>query len=75
MRLQLKVRDDITQVSNMTNQLEWMRKQLEDETKSNSGKQNLISLIADGLALHISVGFTYDIDMLLKLLNGGIGPE
>jgi len=35
----------------------------------------LISLIADGLALHISVGFTYDIDMLLKLLNGGIGPE
>ena len=46
-RLQLKVREDITQVSNMTNQLEWMRKQLEDEAKSNSGKQNLINLIVN----------------------------
>ncbi len=46
-RLQLKVRDDITQVSNMTNQLEWMRKQLEDESKSNSTKQDLLTLIAN----------------------------
>jgi len=46
-RLQLKVRDDITQVSNMTNQLEWMRKLLEGEAKSNAGKENLISLIVD----------------------------
>jgi hypothetical protein len=46
-RLQLKVRDDITAVSNMTNQLEWMRKQLEDETKANSGKMNLLKMIAD----------------------------
>jgi hypothetical protein len=30
-RLQIKVRDDITAVSNMTNQLEWMRRQLEDQ--------------------------------------------
>jgi photosystem II stability/assembly factor-like uncharacterized protein len=46
-RLQVRVRDDITQVSNMTNQLEWMRRQLEDETKANSGKMNLLKLIAD----------------------------
>jgi photosystem II stability/assembly factor-like uncharacterized protein len=46
-RLQLKVRDDITQVSSMTNQLEWMRKQLEDEEKGTVGKQNLIVLMAD----------------------------
>ncbi|MBS1854213.1 MAG: sialidase [Acidobacteria bacterium] len=45
-RLQLKVREDITQVSNMTNQLEWMRRQLEDETRANAGKANLIALIA-----------------------------
>ena len=45
-RLQLKVRDDITAVSNMTNQLEWMRRQLEDESKVAAGKQNLIQLIA-----------------------------
>jgi hypothetical protein len=31
----------------MTNQLEWMRKQLEDETKANSGKMNLLKMIAD----------------------------
>src|SRR6185312_7660271 len=41
-----KVRDDITQVSNMTNQLEWMRKQLEDESKSVASKQDLLQLIA-----------------------------
>ena len=41
-RLQLKVRDDITTVSDMTNQLEWMRKQLEDEKKSSAGKTALL---------------------------------
>ena len=46
-RLQLRVRDNITQVSNMTNQLEWMRKQLEDEAKSSANKQNLLTLIAN----------------------------
>src|SRR5262245_13486843 len=45
-RLQLKVREDITQVSNMTNQLEWMRRQLEDESRGVASKQNLIQLIA-----------------------------
>ncbi|MDE3168468.1 MAG: hypothetical protein KGN36_21880, partial [Acidobacteriota bacterium] len=45
-RLQLKVRDDITQVSNMTNQIEWMRRQLEDESKANPGKANLIALLS-----------------------------
>src|SRR5439155_14026823 len=33
-RLQLKVRDDISTVSDMTNQIEWMRRQLEDQGKS-----------------------------------------
>src|SRR5207237_3630553 len=46
-RLQINVRDDINQVSGMTNQLEWMRRQLEDQTKSSAGKENLIKLIAD----------------------------
>ncbi|MCU1233509.1 MAG: hypothetical protein JWP63_1476 [Candidatus Solibacter sp.] len=45
-RLQLKVREDITAVSNMTNQLEWMRRQLEDQTKTVAGKQDLIQLIS-----------------------------
>ena len=40
-RLQLKVRDDISTVSDMTNQLEWMRKQIEDEKKTNAGKAEL----------------------------------
>jgi photosystem II stability/assembly factor-like uncharacterized protein len=47
-RLQLKVRDDISTVSDMTNQLEWMRRQLEDETKSlksQSGKETLLRAI------------------------------
>jgi len=46
-RLQIKVRDDITQVSNMTNQLEWMRRQLEDENKASAGKASLVKLIGD----------------------------
>jgi photosystem II stability/assembly factor-like uncharacterized protein len=33
-RLQVKVRDDINSVSDMVNQLEWMRKQLEDTHQS-----------------------------------------
>ncbi len=37
-KLQLKVRDDITTAADMTNQIEWMRKQLEDEKKANQGK-------------------------------------
>ena len=37
-RLQLKVRDDITLVSDMTNQIEWMRKQLEDQQKTRAGQ-------------------------------------
>ena len=41
-RLQLKVRDDISTVSDMTNQLEWMRKQIEDEKKTNAGKADLV---------------------------------
>ena len=41
-RLQLKVRDDITAVSDMTNQLEWMRKQLEDQRKTVAGKADLL---------------------------------
>jgi len=44
-RLQLKVRDDITAVSDMTNQIEWMRKQLEDEHKTVTGRADLIKLM------------------------------
>ncbi len=45
-RLQLKVRDDISAVSDMTNQIEWMRKQLEDEHKAVAGKAQLLQSIA-----------------------------
>jgi hypothetical protein len=37
-KLQLKVRDDISLVSDMTNQLEWMRRQLEDQRKTRLDK-------------------------------------
>src|SRR5215472_7867073 len=37
-KLQLKVRDDITAAADMTNQIEWMRKQLEDQKKANESK-------------------------------------
>jgi hypothetical protein len=47
-RLQLKVRDDITAVSDMTNQIEWMRKQLEDEHKTAASKAQLRQAI-DGI--------------------------
>jgi TetR/AcrR family transcriptional regulator, transcriptional repressor of aconitase len=35
----------------------------------------LLSLVADGLALHVSVGASYDVDRLLMLINSGIAPE
>jgi photosystem II stability/assembly factor-like uncharacterized protein len=44
-RLQLKVRDDITLVSDMTNQIEWMRRQLEDEHKTIAGKAELMKVM------------------------------
>jgi photosystem II stability/assembly factor-like uncharacterized protein len=44
-RLQLKVRDDINTVSDMTNQIEWMRKQLEDEHRTVAGKTQLLQAI------------------------------
>ncbi len=44
-RLQLKVRDDITTVSDMTNQIEWMRRQLEDQQKTVQGKAELLHAI------------------------------
>ena len=47
-RLQIKVRDDITAVSDMTNQIEWMRKQLEDQHKTIQGKADLLKAL-DGI--------------------------
>jgi hypothetical protein len=47
-RLQLKVRDDISNVSDMTNQIEWMRKQLEDQQKTVQGKGDLLKAL-DGI--------------------------
>jgi photosystem II stability/assembly factor-like uncharacterized protein len=41
-KLQLKVRDDITTAADMTNQIEWMRKQLEDQKKASQGKPELV---------------------------------
>ena len=45
-RLQLKVRDDITTVSDMTNQIEWMRRQLEDQQKTVQGHDALLKTMA-----------------------------
>jgi len=45
LRLELKVRDDISTVSDMTNQLEWMRRQLEDEKKTVESKAALLTAI------------------------------
>jgi len=45
-RLQLKVRDDISATADMTNQLEWMRRQLEDQQKTVAGKDSLLKAIA-----------------------------
>ena len=41
-KLQLKVRDDITAAADMTNQIEWMRKQLEDQKKANESKPQVV---------------------------------
>ncbi len=46
-RLQLKVRDDISTVSDMANQLEWMRRQLEDQKKTAQGKAALLAAMTD----------------------------
>ncbi len=46
-RMQLKVRDDISAVSDMTNQLEWMRKQVEDQEKTAQNKDALLKAMAD----------------------------
>jgi hypothetical protein len=46
-RLQLKVRDDITTAANMTNQVEWLRKQLADDEKTVAGKTELLKAIDD----------------------------
>jgi hypothetical protein len=40
--LQLRVRDDISSVSDMTNRIESMRKQLEDDQKQFAGKDELL---------------------------------
>jgi photosystem II stability/assembly factor-like uncharacterized protein len=45
-RLQVKVRDDISAVSDMANQLEWMRRQLEDEKKSEKNA-SLVKAMSD----------------------------
>ena len=46
-KLQIKVRDDISLVSDMTNQLEWMRRQLEDQGKTAAGKDALLKQMDD----------------------------
>jgi hypothetical protein len=46
-RLQIKVRDDISAVSDMANQLEWMRKQLEDQRKTAQDKAALVQAMND----------------------------
>jgi hypothetical protein len=46
-RLQLKVRDDISAASDMVNQIEWMRRQLEDQRKTVTGKDVLLRAMND----------------------------
>ena len=46
-RLELKVRDDISTVSDMANQLEWMRRQLEDEKKTVEGKAAVLAALSN----------------------------
>jgi len=49
-RLQLKVRDDISLASDMTNQIEWMRRQLEDQGKplqNQGGREALIKAMVE----------------------------
>ena len=47
-RLQLRVRDDISAASDMTNQIERMRRQLEDQRKTVAGKAALLAAM-DGI--------------------------
>ncbi|HYL73086.1 MAG TPA: sialidase [Bryobacteraceae bacterium] len=44
-RLQVKVRDDINSVSDMVNQIEWMRKQVEDSGKPLAGQKAKAALL------------------------------
>jgi len=45
LNLQVKVRDDINTVSDMTNQIEWMRRQLEDQGKTLNGQSGKDALL------------------------------
>src|SRR5581483_563471 len=47
-KMQLRIRDDITEASNMVNQIEWMRKQAEDVQKmlrAENGKPDLLKSV------------------------------
>ncbi len=46
-KLQLKVRDDISSVSDMANQLEWMRRKLQDQEKTAQNKDALLKAMAE----------------------------
>jgi hypothetical protein len=46
-RLQLKVRDDISMVAGMTNQIEVLRKQLEDQQKAQGGAGELLNAMEE----------------------------
>ncbi len=46
-KLQIKVRDDISNVSDMTNQLEWMRRQIEDQRKTVQGKDAMLRAMVE----------------------------
>ncbi len=45
-RLQLRVANHINTVADMTNQIEWMRKQLEDDRKKVTGQNDLVAKLA-----------------------------
>ena len=44
-RLQTRVRDDLSSVSDMTNQIEWLRKKLEDDRKKYAAQAELIQRV------------------------------
>ncbi len=44
-RLQVRVRDDLSTVSDMTNQIEWMRRKLEDDRKKFAGRSELLARV------------------------------
>jgi photosystem II stability/assembly factor-like uncharacterized protein len=46
-RYQLKLRDDITAVADMTNQIEWMRSDLENQQKANPGRADLLRQVEE----------------------------